>query len=357
MKKLTFYLLGAIAFWLLMSWLLFPKFEQDTSMTSDAITSPAQLTNTFVPPPDSFSACIMFKDDTLRIREWIAYHYHVLSLRQIIIGVDGGIYPAELVTQYSDFIKITLWPRDVFAPEAEMYTSQRKKEMDAANKFFRRQTLFLRKCSLELRQQKRHWTVFIDPDEFLNFNKLTNQTLTKTNSVIPSIREEGSIYKFLNQESKKSGSYSNPCIAVPRLMFGNNVYGESVLPLDTLRFRSHAHLKDTRKNGLAKNMLDLSRISEYQLQRIKGIHQMIRKVCWSPFISFHESPLKINHYIGSKETFFHRHDARDADGRRDTYEKAANVSDGLDDSIVPWYEGFMETNGKAIVAKFLGGCF
>mmetsp|Transcript_15757 Transcript_15757/g.23189 ORF Transcript_15757/g.23189 Transcript_15757/m.23189 type:complete len:356 (-) Transcript_15757:417-1484(-) len=351
MKKLTFYLSGFIAFWLLMSWSLVNKFEKDLQ-TPAATTSPTILTNSFVPPRDSFSACIMFKDDTHRIGEWIAYHYHVLSLRQIIIGVDGGIFPTELATQYSDFIKITLWPQDVFVTDDDMNSSERVKTMDEANKYIRRQTLFLRKCSLELRQQQRHWTAFIDPDEFLNFNKFANQTLILPHSVMPSIREEGAVYKFLNEESMKNGSYSNPCITIPRLLFGNKLYTETTSSLDTIRFRSHASLQNFAANGLAKNVLDLSRFSESELRGLKNVHRMNPNVCWSPFVTFDKSLLKINHYIGSKEAFFRRQDARDAYGRRDNYEKAANVTGGLDHSIVPWYEGFVETNGKAVVSKF-----
>lgn len=37
---------------------------------------------------DGFSACLIFKDDNDRLVEWIAYHYQVLPLRFLVVGVD-----------------------------------------------------------------------------------------------------------------------------------------------------------------------------------------------------------------------------------------------------------------------------
>ena len=44
------------------------------------------------PPPSdgnkTFSACLLVMDDNHRLVEWLAYHYHVLPLRYIIVAVD-----------------------------------------------------------------------------------------------------------------------------------------------------------------------------------------------------------------------------------------------------------------------------
>jgi hypothetical protein len=36
----------------------------------------------------TFSACLLIKDDNAILSEWIAYHYHTLNLRHLIVAVD-----------------------------------------------------------------------------------------------------------------------------------------------------------------------------------------------------------------------------------------------------------------------------
>ena len=38
--------------------------------------------------PFTFSACLMIKDNNILLPEWLAYHYTVLPLRRLIVGVD-----------------------------------------------------------------------------------------------------------------------------------------------------------------------------------------------------------------------------------------------------------------------------
>lgn len=37
---------------------------------------------------DGLSACLLVNDENPRLPEWLAYHYHVLPLRSIIVAVD-----------------------------------------------------------------------------------------------------------------------------------------------------------------------------------------------------------------------------------------------------------------------------
>ena len=40
------------------------------------------------PLPFSWSACLLIKDNNSILPEWLAYHYTVLPLRRLIVGVD-----------------------------------------------------------------------------------------------------------------------------------------------------------------------------------------------------------------------------------------------------------------------------
>jgi hypothetical protein len=316
-----------------------PSHSSRNSSMDNNETAATSYTNSFgVPlPHESFSACIMFKDDTHRLIEWLAYHYHVLPLRRVIIGVDQGSqsFPTDLADRYNDRMKITLWPKDVFAPDEEMFVSERTKKMDGANLYIRRQTLFLRKCALQLQSERRDWTIFIDPDEYLLFNYPANTTPPPTVAedlrgiVMPSVKEEGIVYKFLQEQREKrdgTSSHANACITVPRLLFGSRVAVESsgsknAQNLDTLQYRSHADRRDYKSNRQAKNMMDLQRFFTTQLENLKNVHRMVPEVCWSSQLTDDKALFKINHYLGSKASFFHRQDDRDQYGRQD------NVSD------------------------------
>jgi hypothetical protein len=39
---------------------------------------------------ESFSTCLLVMDENFRLYEWLAYHYHVLTLRYVVIAVDPG---------------------------------------------------------------------------------------------------------------------------------------------------------------------------------------------------------------------------------------------------------------------------
>ena len=378
MRRLRPYFLGTTVLWAAASWIFLWRQQEHVGIASlttqpqppESVTH-VEYTNEYVPPADSFSACVMFKDDTHRLIEWMAYHYHVLPLRRIIIGVDGGSisYPVELATRYADRMKVTLWPKDVFASDRDVHVTERKKNMDAANQYIRRQTLFLRKCALQLKQENRGWTIFIDPDEYLLFNYPVGTTPPPTapeefhNVVLPSVRDEGIVLKFIQQQQqlRQSGAYAKPCITVPRMLFGSHTdesktrQNANVPHLDTLRYRSHANRNDFKSNRLAKTILDVQRLSTVQLENLKNVHSMIPGVCWNPMITNDKSLLKINHYLGSKQSFFYRKDDRDQYGRRENYEKFAHIQDGTDDAITAWYDGFVTTRGHQVAMKLLKG--
>jgi len=42
-------------------------------------------------PSNGLAACLVIKDDNDRLVEWIAYHYQVLPLRFLVVGVDHTI--------------------------------------------------------------------------------------------------------------------------------------------------------------------------------------------------------------------------------------------------------------------------
>jgi hypothetical protein len=77
----------------------------------------------------AFAACLLVLDDTIRLNEWVAYHYTELPLSSLKIGVDPKSSESSIAEihsmsqQWSPFgLNITVWPTDPF-PMTYNYSS------------------------------------------------------------------------------------------------------------------------------------------------------------------------------------------------------------------------------------------
>mmetsp|Transcript_2734 Transcript_2734/g.7616 ORF Transcript_2734/g.7616 Transcript_2734/m.7616 type:complete len:528 (-) Transcript_2734:193-1776(-) len=63
-----------------------------------------------LPRPFSFSFCVMIKDDNDIINEWIAYHYHTLNLRRMIVAIDPSskTSPSTLFQRWRDHFGMSI---------------------------------------------------------------------------------------------------------------------------------------------------------------------------------------------------------------------------------------------------------
>ena len=124
--------------------------------------------------------------------------------------------------------------------------------------------------------------------------------------------------------------------------------------LDTLRFRKHAHRQDFVKNGLAKSLLDVSRIDKFP--RIESLHRPIKKICSPPWKDDWNSGLRINHYLGSWEAYSFRDDSRRGGERSfEGWAFKAQDADETDDNIRPWIGGFVKAHGLEEAKELLKG--
>ena len=198
-------------------------------------------------------------------------------------------------------------------------------------------------CLKRMRQQGRSYTTLIDTDEFLTYNHkggsdfenwerkqlelhrqkqllmkqehpdYNPQERIRPSSIPPTTAQEGALIEYIRKEQEAGMPFfESPCISCPRLLFGakestvqerQNRVPESLEidsdRLDTLRFRKHAERQDFVKNGLAKSILDVSRITKFPL--IQTLHRPIRTICAAPWRDEWSSGLRINHYLGSWE--------------------------------------------------------
>jgi len=70
--------------------------------------------------PANVSACLLIKDDNELLNEWLAYHYHTLQMRQLIVAVDptSSESPAEILAKWRRLTDLDIqeWTDNDFMP-------------------------------------------------------------------------------------------------------------------------------------------------------------------------------------------------------------------------------------------------
>ena len=262
----------------------------------------------FYPSEDSFSACIFVKDQNHELVEWIAYYYQTFSLEYLVIGVDeeSTTTPHHVVDRWKSRIKTVIWGQNMFAPKDKMPDGIGN--MNARHS--RKEKLFFKECIKHLKLEGRKWTLFVEPNEFITFRYPSMSTTPDEvkqdyqRILIPKMRERGVIRKFLAQEASKGGILSRPCITIPRLLFiGKETSFLDPMNLNTLRYSAHGKRDVIIDNGLAKNILDVSRVPLESLDKIRNAHSMIKGVCEDPQLLMIDSLFQVNRYLGSYESY------------------------------------------------------
>jgi hypothetical protein len=335
--------------------------------TIDDAPKPPKPPRSFVPTfedgldRDSFSACMIIKDDNRILNEWFAYHYHTIGLRYVIVTVDpdSETSPLPIFDKWRKFgMKIEVWTDQMFMPDmffkhqyhlmpqlVKLKKNKHKwidadKEEDPAEtlKLTRtiqdhrfRQLVFLSNCTRELRAKNRTWMVHIDTDEYIVINpKLRQRGKFGNGGVVPLENGPSVVPRLLNEMAKTATVQVNyPCISLPRLMFGSVEDGKqsarkiprhlfNITKFESLRWKYHASLDDNDRNKQPKVIMDVSAIPEDDPILTEGkvfsIHRPSGALCrmqgQMDFDSVMKYPLSANHYLGTFERFGSRDDPR-----------------------------------------------
>jgi Glycosyltransferase family 92 len=306
------------------------------------------------------AACLLIMDDNHFLIEWVAYHYHVLNLRRLIVAVDprSRTSPGQILNRWSDFMNITIWWNDTdyisnleelkLAEDRVRIVSENAKVTPKSEliRHRARQRLFYSHCLLEHKRSNSGWTVFVDTDEFLsiNYEALHKLRPQYDQSIEPSMAEPGSVLKLLQYEQQYYSVFrtmnnltSSPCVQIPRIRYGtveSNIemdpdLEKGRLPIHfnashfaTLRWKVHANSNNYGMNRISKTMIDLGRIDEQYLYDRHPIVESIHKPIPGPFctqrklhIRSTEQIFLIHHYLGTYEQYTFRNDARTGNER------------------------------------------
>jgi len=331
---------------------------------AEGLASPASAS-----AKDRFAGCLLTMDDNFRTIEWLAYHYHTLPLRRLIVMVDprSKTSPAPILERWGDRMEIDLWTdRDVFS-----YTELHNGTDEGDVRLHRtRQRAFNVQCMKALRDEGARWTLMTDVDEYLYINPRAwdpTEPLYQERIAPISIEEPGSVLQMLGRvdmsdERVHAGEWQ-ACLPVSRLQFGgaeslseevDNQFPEGLAPtllahdLDTFRWRHHGVDAIAASAGImpGKTIVDLSAVPDEEAQRsfTGNPHRPIAKLCHDVWPSNRETLFLANHVLGTKQQYASRDDSRLVN-RVLAWEGRKNVGGSLSDEVRPWLAGFVKDVG------------
>jgi hypothetical protein len=360
--------------------------------------------------PQGFAACLIYQDDNTYLIEWLAYHYHFLPLRRLIVGIDpkSRTLPTEILDRYRsrNLLQITEWTDKDYFPAAKheahirkmLYqqnnltattissSSQAEKLLEdhvLFSTYLKRQQWFYTACMTQFIKEKQSWTILIDTDEIVVPNWRAHKEYRirqRKPTVLEMLQSPENRDMFHSDHSLSSSSSSSPllppiCISMHRMNMGtkmetnNNSMAaaryEYMLPkgfraedLFTFRFRWHGDVAETPLAG--KCMMDLSRVrvdaTNFRIRpNFVSPHRPLEHYCSKrdKWIPHHMSPFVIYQYIGTWEQWSYREDSRNL-RTKELYDTHA-YSFGADDGARFWLQEFVEEHSYDLASELLKG--
>jgi len=336
-----------------------------------------RLQKTQIPGNSSLSACLLLKDDNDILGEYLAYHYHTMNLRHILVAVDPSseTSPSAILQEWQERtdLRATLWSDKDYMPEPflekgyhippgliktdanaskwhvgfEDAETVRRDTMNIQNHRFR-QVTFLSACLQHFRKKGHRWVIHTDTDEYIVVNPLLRQNPSRIVHVPSNLSTPNALFQMMDAIPKskqilKSSNY--PCISMPRLLFGSVEDSNTTKSnLETMRWIHHTSYEDKERNAQPKVLIDVSEVSlDDEMFKAKpfSIHRpskaKCRRIGQLSFKRTEDYPFAVNHYLGSWERYVGRNDTRRS---RRAYDFKAFVNYGKDTWIQSWFGGF-----------------
>jgi hypothetical protein len=344
----------------------------------DAAILPRRNHQDSVKQDPSFSACLITMDDNHFLIEFLAYHWHTLPLKRLIVAVDtrSNYSPTPIFDRYRGLMEITQWTDTDFMLRSDFGSNN-----DTFRQFFQRQLEFYAKCLGQLKKEGRSWALLIDTDEFITPNhfaapdfRISNMTNTTILAKLEQI-----------QAANVSTMMSSPCVFLPRLRYGTKESSDaevqqlvptsfSGMDFMTLRWRWRAKSAFGKNqpnpyNGQPKGMVNLQYLEDWMVaygpslnrnvDEVVGVHRPVKTLCSEEDrggTHHRHASFVVHHYPGTLEQWTFRNDGRSAWTRnKEAYQGLAKRARQLDNSIRPWLQDFVQAHGEDLAHRLLDG--
>jgi hypothetical protein len=308
------------------------------------------------------AACLMVRDDNLLLPEWIAYHFTVLPLRDLVIAADlGSTQDVTLISnKWTSLLNMTVWNASHFMNRFGEISVPLD---DTNHHYLHRQRAFITTCAEYFKRLNKTWVAFVDTDEYITINRMPLYHEERHGSLVVGQRraalQSSTVLEAIQAAEAVMDTPLKPCHGMPRLLYGalENITCKdatgvkdtihrnrfSYVPT-TIRYAQHATKGAFYPSKWGKVLVDVSRLSWESLQhKPKSSHRPFQQ-CGKPLFDFNQSILQVNHYLGSWERYSARPDERRS---REAFEERAYFSHGVscDDRLWEWFPRFVNRVG------------
>jgi hypothetical protein len=339
--------------------------------------------------------------------EWLAYHYTVLPLSHLILGLDPMTRKEasidEIIHTWKGFVTIEKYTKDSWLADVGHYEGWEKRihpigdNVTVLDWFLaknshefiaqvhkRRKNVFIAKCLRSMKDAGHDWVLVTDSDEFVIFNYISKdedptlhmltEVLNKTKIKedveearsryapirrrLPPFEEHVTIADFIHAEDAET------CYQLPSLNFSahqDEMSRVELPPAASMLLSLQQHRTGRIEQVFSKMILDVSKLGSESLDyRLPGGFDNNRKHAWdcaggaSNGTDYNSSVLRLNHYAaGSAERYAERHGSM----KGSTLEEFLNIRHfnpvGENRDIDYWIDWFITKVGIAEANRIL----
>jgi hypothetical protein len=360
----------------------------------------------------TMSACLLVMDDTIKLTEWLAYHYTVLPLSHLIVAIDPHSLLEDKIRSVLDLWKDRLehleiwaqdtwmtlnatagWRRSIYVGNTSEYESWFVKQNSVMGRFHthnRRQQHFAVQCMRKMKQLNQSWVLHTDTDEFMQYNYLDDdedhsnfdarrkrenpklqeayeRDIRKLREKVLPIREklptigQVTIADFLGHFKIPGSCFHMPGLQISAKESRLSQVTKDVPPqIDARKLMSLRHRKYGQKSGrFTKAMIDVSKVGWDLLvdEQVVTIHNPVRSACPYNGVSgsgydYIAAIFRLSHFAGTFRSFHERQN----DGRRkrlSEFHKRDVDPVGENDDIRPWIKVFVNKVGIQTAIELL----
>lgn len=332
-------------------------------------------------PKDATAACLLMFDDNLSLVEWIAYHYHTMRLRHVVLLTDprSTESPVPILERWkTQGLTYEYWDDEARVFPSTAILQGLREAGDLVQLHRHRQSYFYARCMRELKERRQsssaaddddsssdQWLLLTDVDEYVALNPHAtepshrlyrprlrgNVTYAPADAIWDFLRDEERLPACLHMARRdmvsRESTRDDVNAAVPSSLNATAFY--------TTRWR---HQSARRITGKCLVNLRAVRREEIPLQSPRQGHVPLPRHCpsWGPkyFYTTDNTVLIVHHYLGTQTQYQYRDDPR-RDRTTGGFAEKQRYPTRVQDTLRSWLPGFVAQVGEDEAQRLLQG--